>query len=84
MRYSGRVQGVGFRATTRWIASQHPVTGWVRNEEDGGVLLEAQGEGSALELFLETVRTRLAATIAVENAVTVGVIEGEQGFELRR
>ena len=38
--YSGRVQGVGFRFTTRQIASGYEVNGWVKNLPDGRVELE--------------------------------------------
>ena len=51
-RFTGRVQGVGFRATTRAIARKHPVTGWVRNESDGSVLAQIQGDPAAVEAVL--------------------------------
>jgi hypothetical protein len=35
---------VGFRASAQWVAAGRPLTGWVRNREDGSVLLEVQGE----------------------------------------
>ncbi len=35
VHYSGRVQGVGFRATARHIACGYEVTGMVRNLPDG-------------------------------------------------
>ena len=35
--FSGRVQGVGFRQTTRSLASGFPVGGFVRNLPDGDV-----------------------------------------------
>ena len=41
---SGRVQGVGFRYRTRYAAGQLGLTGWVRNEDDGSVTLEVQGD----------------------------------------
>ena len=41
---SGRVQGVGFRYRARYAASQLGLTGWVENEDDGTVTLEAQGD----------------------------------------
>ncbi len=54
--YSGRVQGVGFRATAANIARAHPsVSGWVRNLPDGRVELHAEGERSAVAAFLDAV-----------------------------
>lgn len=57
--FRGRVQGVGFRATASTIASVHAVTGWVRNEADGSVLMEVQGRPSAIEGYLGQVREQL-------------------------
>jgi acylphosphatase len=37
VHYSGHVQGVGFRYTTRSIARGYEVTGFVQNLEDGRV-----------------------------------------------
>jgi acylphosphatase len=84
VRYGGRVQGVGFRATARFIAGLHPVSGWVRNEEDGGVVLEVQGEGAALESFLKDLRGQMAGKITREDSAAAARVEGETGFEVRR
>ena len=42
--FRGRVQGVGFRWRTRHAADAFHLTGWVRNEDDGSVTLEVQGD----------------------------------------
>ncbi len=55
-RITGRVQGVGFRNFTRRRARRLGVTGWVRNEQDGSVRLEAEGSRDALESLAEAVR----------------------------
>ncbi|MDG1850558.1 MAG: acylphosphatase, partial [Gammaproteobacteria bacterium] len=39
---SGRVQGVYFRATTKEVADTLGVTGFVKNQADGSVYLEAE------------------------------------------
>lgn len=46
---NGRVQGVFYRATTRELAQQLGLTGWVRNCADGSVELVACGEDSVLK-----------------------------------
>ena len=56
--YAGRVQGVGFRYTTRSIARRYDVSGFVRNCPDGRVELVAEGEPDELDAFLREVRDR--------------------------
>lgn len=89
VRYSGRVQGVGFRATCVWIAqtvvdTADPITGWVRNEADGDVTLEAQGSPAAVEGFLNEVAERLARNIVSAVRAETAVVEGERGFGIQR
>ena len=48
-RVEGRVQGVGFRAFVVREARRLGLAGWVRNEPDGTVALEAEGEAAGLE-----------------------------------
>lgn len=55
-RITGRVQGVGFRNFTRMRARRLGVTGWVRNERDGSVRLEAEGSREDLESLAEAVQ----------------------------
>ena len=43
LHFFGQVQGVGFRYTAKYTASSLGITGWVRNEWDGSVKMEAQG-----------------------------------------
>ena len=38
--FYGRVQGVGFRYTAKYLAQSLELTGWVRNEYDGTVTME--------------------------------------------
>ncbi len=54
-RITGHVQGVGFRNFTQRRARRLDVTGWVRNEPDGSVRLEAEGPREALDSLVEAV-----------------------------
>lgn len=51
----GQVQGVGFRFFTQQAATENAIVGWVRNEDDGSVLIEAQGEDKNIDAFLNEV-----------------------------
>ena len=54
--FYGRVQGVGFRYVARHAASYLGVTGWVRNEYDGSVSMEAQGTPADLRQLIAMIR----------------------------
>jgi len=51
-RFSGLVQGVGFRYEAQRIASQLDLVGWVRNQSDGSVVVEVEGAANYVEAFL--------------------------------
>ncbi|CCJ36045.1 Acylphosphatase [Methanoculleus bourgensis MS2] len=51
IRISGRVQGVGFRACVRKIATDLGIGGEVMNLPDGKVLITATGEPVVLDKF---------------------------------
>ena len=54
--YSGKVQGVGFRYTTKNFAMGYEVSGVVKNLADGRVELIAEGMKDELEAFQQGIR----------------------------
>ncbi len=52
----GRVQGVGFRFFTQREAQRFGVRGWVRNRADGSVEAHLEGDGSAVDALVASVR----------------------------
>lgn len=52
----GRVQGVLFRHTSRREAEKLGLSGFVRNEPDGSVYIEAEGKEDKLGEYLEWCR----------------------------
>jgi acylphosphatase len=84
VRYSGRVQGVGFRVTTAGMARQYALTGWVRNLHDGRVELLVEGEAQEIERFLEHIREYWSRYIADEQIETQPVTGQFQSFGVRR
>ncbi|MEN5234733.1 acylphosphatase [Sphingobacterium faecium] len=49
----GKVQGVYFRLTTKAVADQLGIKGFVRNLADGSVYVEAEGDDFALDCLKE-------------------------------
>jgi len=49
----GKVQGVSFRAATKAVANHLGVYGFVKNQADGTVYIEAEGDDFSLNSLLE-------------------------------
>ncbi len=63
VQFSGRVQGVGFRATCRWLAGGFEVAGYVRNLPDGRVELLAEADPAELDRFLDAIKQEVGGHI---------------------
>lgn len=81
--YHGRVQGVGFRATARRIANAVSVSGWVRNEPDGSVMMEVQGSAGQIEECLQGIADAMGRNIRSCDWLDVPEQQPEPGFEVR-
>lgn len=82
--FSGRVQGVFFRATAAELAARLAVSGWVRNLPDGTVELEAQGESTEIDRLIADIRKRYEGFIAEASETLVGLLGGDRGFQVLR
>jgi acylphosphatase len=81
--YSGRVQGIGFRATVRQLACGYEVVGTVANLPDGRVELIAEGERAELEDFLMGIaESGLSGFIAKKHETWGPAKGGLRGFEI--
>jgi acylphosphatase len=81
--FTGRVQGVGFRASAQSLARRHDVTGWVRNEPEGSVKLVAEGEKAALDAYFDDLRAQMGEHISGEQIDDSQPERGYAGFEIR-
>jgi acylphosphatase len=81
---TGKVQGVGFRETTKIIANQMMVTGFVRNEKDGSVYIEAEGEAIFLEEFVNWCHEGPDRSRVENVEVSDGEVKNYRNFEILR
>jgi len=79
----GRVQGVGFRDATVRKARALGVMGWVRNADDGSVLIHAEGDEAAVEGLTAFVRQGPRAAEVTEVEVENVKPEGHEQFAVR-
>ena len=81
---SGKVQGVFYRASARDAASQLGIKGYARNEPDGRVLIEAEGEEEALEKFVAWCRKGPPRASVDEVTVKENDLMNFTSFEIKR
>jgi len=79
----GKVQAVGFRDATLSRARKLGALGWVRNGEDGEVLVHAEGAGPAVEELLAFLRAGPPLAEVAEVEVEAVKVEGHEQFAIR-
>lgn len=83
LRFTGRVQGVGFRYTATYAANCLGLTGWVYNDWDGSVLMEVQGEESLIERLIARLNEGTFIQIDSIEKKVIPLKHHEAGFEER-
>ncbi len=79
----GSVQGVGFREATRRMALKLGALGWVRNAEDGSVLVHAEGPDEAVAGLVEFLGEGPRGA-RIDGVSTESVeVEGHEQFAIR-
>lgn len=81
--FYGRVQGVGFRYYAQYAADAAGVTGWVRNEYDGTVTMEAQGSEAQLLLVLQSLQKGRYIRIKGIETKDIPLRDDERSFRVR-
>lgn len=82
IKVSGKVQGVSFRAVTKVVADQMGVRGMIRNEKDGSVYIEAEGDDTLLEVFIDWCNEGTDRAKVENVEVTPGELKHYQNFEI--
>ena len=80
--FYGRVQGVGFRYRAGYAAESLRLTGWVRNEEDGTVSMEVQGDEASIDHMLRILQQDRYIDIVDMDIKNMVLQEDERSFEV--
>ena len=83
LRFTGCVQGVGFRWRAEKAANALGATGWVRNDFDGAVSMELQGTEEQIDGVILAIER--GAYVQIENMYvkTLPPLDGEYGFTVK-
>jgi acylphosphatase len=83
IRVSGRVQGVGFRYNAREAASHYGIMGFIRNQPNGDVYIEAEGTRTAVDEFIAWCRQGPPRAKVYAVDITEGEVRGVGEFLVR-
>jgi acylphosphatase len=81
---SGRVQGVFYRASAAEQAVKSGLVGFVRNEPDGSVLMEVEGEEEAIATFVSWARNGPPRARVDSCNVSQGDLKNYNDFKIQR
>ena len=83
LRFTGQVQGVGFRWTATRAANVLGLTGWVYNAWDGSVEMEVQGDEQSIDQMIAAIgRGRFIQIDNIEKE-KIPVVEDERDFNVK-
>ncbi len=78
--FYGSVQGVGFRWRARNAAEHFSCTGWAKNEWDGSVSMEIQGEEEDIDRVILAIEKGTFVRIDNMDVKMLPVVKREYGF----
>lgn len=81
--FYGRVQGVGFRYTAYYSATELGLTGWVKNQWDGTVEMEVQGSGAQIDRLLSMLGSGRFISISDMDIKAIPALDSERRFQVR-
>ena len=81
--FRGRVQGVGFRYRASYVARARDITGWIKNNWDGSVEMEAQGTEKRINKMIDVLNEDRFIRIEEMDVKDIPIVEDEYGFHVR-
>jgi acylphosphatase len=84
LRITGKVQGVYFRQSTLKMAEIIGLKGFVKNEPDGSVFVEAEGENASVYKLIDYCHHGPEGAAVEHVSIIQGEIAGYNNFEIRK
>ena len=81
--FTGQVQGVGFRWRAMQAARLYDCTGWCRNDWDGSVTMEIQGEEEAIDRVVQSIESGRYVWIQNMDVTPMTPDPEERGFGVK-
>ncbi|WP_294344631.1 acylphosphatase [uncultured Clostridium sp.] len=83
VKFEGRVQQVGFRFFAESVATNFNITGWIKNLDDGDVLLEIQGDERELFNFTnKLVKGNGYSKVTYHEVREIPLVKNEKKFKM--
>jgi acylphosphatase len=79
---SGKVQEVFFRASVKKVADILGVKGWVKNEHNGSVSVEVEGEEEMVYKLIDYCHHGPDGAVVEKVSITLGVVVGYDSFTI--
>ncbi len=78
----GKVQGVFYRGSTKAVADQLGIKGFVSNEPNGDVFIEAEGDQLSLDMFLDWCKEGPESAVVTSVESHEGELKNYRNFEV--
>ena len=80
---SGKVQGVFFRASVKKVADILGVKGFIRNEHNGSVFVEAEGDDEMVNKLIDYCHHGPDNAKVEKVSITLGEVVGYDSFDIQ-
>lgn len=78
----GKVQGVFYRKSTKAVADQLGVRGFVKNEPNGDVFIAAEADDTTLEMFMDWCNEGPQDAVVTSVETNEGDLKNYRNFEV--
>jgi len=78
----GKVQGVFYRASTKAVADQLGIKGYVTNEDNGDVAIAAEGDTMSMDMFLDWCKEGPEDAVVTSVESHEGELKNYRNFEV--